>query len=345
MVIFMPVGIVLDYANADPVWVFLASALSIVPLAGLMGDATEALSRYVGSNVGALLNAAMGNAPEVIIGCFALQKGLVAMVKASVTGTVLGNLLFGLGLAILVRGLKQPGERISFDLDLARLYGGLMILAAVGLLIPGVFNFSTNADQEISLHVAALLFIGYLASVVSLLTRSPVPSPDKMAETEEDNSRWSLRRALVILTGVTIGLAVMSEIMTDALGPASDAMGLTPLFAGIFLLAMVGNASELITAARFAGRGKLDLAIGVTVGGAAQTALFVVPLLVFFGAAIGQEMNLLFSRFELVAIMLTIYAITVILQAGWVRWAGGFLLILVYLMLGIGFFYAPANVH
>jgi Ca2+:H+ antiporter len=141
-----------------------------------------------------------------------------------------------------------------------------------------------------------------------------------------------------------LALAVMSEIMTDSLDPAAKAMGFTPLFAGVFLLALVGGMSELINAVRFARAGQLDLALGVTVGGSAQTALLVVPLLVFFGAAIGQNMNLLFSQFELVALILTVYAVLNLLQAGSVWWAAGAFLILVYLMLGIGFYYAPPAV-
>jgi Ca2+:H+ antiporter len=147
---------------------------------------------------------------------------------------------------------------------------------------------------------------------------------------------------LSILAAVTVGLAVMSEIMTDALDPAAKSMGFTPLFAGVFLLALVGNTAELINSVRFARQGQLDLSLGITVGGSAQIALLVAPLLVFFGAAIGQDMNLAFSQFELVAIILTVYAIINLLQGGAVRWLAGVALIAVYLILGIGFYYAPA---
>ena len=232
----------------------------------------------------------------------------------------------------------------------ARVHAGSLLLAMLGLIIPAVFNFSTNSEHEISLHIAAVLFLAYLVSIVfTLTTGTPDAETDtgaeqRRAEPEADATGWSRNRALVILAAVAIGLAVMSEIMTDAIDPAAKSLGFTPLFAGVFLLAMVGNTSELINSVRFARQNQLDLSLGVTVGGSAQFALLVVPLLVFFGLVLGQNMNLLFSQFELVAIILTVIAVINVLQAGYVRWAAGVLLIAVYLMLGFGFYYAPASV-
>ena len=350
LLLFIPIALALAWLKSNPILVFLVSALAIVPLAGLMGDATEALSRFLGSTLGGLLNATLGNAPEIIIGFFALKQGLVDMVKASITGSIVGNLLFGLGISILAGGLKSPRKLMHFDVMAARVHGGTLLLAMFGLIIPAVFNFSTNSEHEISVHIAAVLFLGYLVSVVVTLTtgRSDAETntgaeQQHLAEPGAEEPGWSRNKALLILAAVAVGLAVMSEIMTDAIDPASKSLGLTPLFAGVFLLAMVGNTSELMNSVRFARQNQLDLSLGVTVGGSVQVALLVVPLLVLFGLILGQNMNLLFSQFELVAIILTVIAVINVLQAGLVRWAAGVMLIAVYLMLGFGFYYAPAS--
>ncbi|MGH8551104.1 MAG: calcium/proton exchanger [Methylococcales bacterium] len=350
LLLFVPVAIALAWLNADPILVFIASALAIVPLAGLMGDATEALARFLGPTLGGLLNATLGNAPEIIIGFFALKHGLVDMVKASITGSIIGNLLFGLGVSILAGGLKSPRKPMVFDVTAARVHAGSLLLAMFGLIIPAVFNFSTNSEHEISLHIALVLFLGYLVSIVVTLTsgasdaETDIGAEGPLIENEAEAMGWSRNKALVILSVVAVGLAGMSEIMTDAVDPAAASLGFTPLFAGVFLLAMVGNAAELMSSVRFARRNQLDLSLGITVGGSAQVALLVVPLLVFFGLVLGQDMNLLFSQFELLAIVLTVIAVINVLQSGSVRWAAGAMLIAVYVMLGIGFYYAPASV-
>jgi Ca2+:H+ antiporter len=349
LLVFIPIGIALTWFQVNPLLVFAASALGIIPLAGLMGDATEALARFLGSTLGGLLNATLGNAPEIIIGFFALKHGLVDMVKASITGSILGNLLFGLGISIIAGGMKAPRQNMVFDGETARVHSGLLLMATFGLIIPAVFDFSTNTEREVSLEVAVILFLVYLTSIVFTLTMGSAPDAetnsgeahDKHSKPEAEETGWSRNQALAILAAVTVGLAVMSEIMTDALDPAAKSLGFTPLFAGVFLLALVGNTAELINSVRFARQNQLDLSLGVTVGGSTQMALLVAPLLVFFGLAIGQNMNLLFSQFELIAIILTTYAVITILQNGFVRWGAGGFLIALYLMLGVGFYYAP----
>ncbi len=341
---FIPLGLALAWFEANPLLVFVASALAIVPLAGLMGDATEALSRFLGPTLGGLLNATLGNAPEIIIGFFALKHGLVDMVKASITGSLLGNLLFGLGVSIVAGGLMAPRTAVAFDKDDAQVHGGLLLMATFGLIIPAVFTVSTASAREISVEVAVILFLFYVFSVAFTLFMAAPDAETKSAQPEpsaEAGPGWGRNQALAILTAVTVALAVMSEVMTDALDPAAKAMGFTPLFAGVFLLALVGNTAEMINSIRFARQNQLDLSLGITVGGSTQMALLVAPLLVFFGLAIGQDMNLLFSKFELIAIILTTYAVITILQNGQVRWGAGVFLIGLYLMLGVGFFYAP----
>jgi Ca2+:H+ antiporter len=345
LLLFIPIALGLAWFEVDPIVVFVASALAIIPLAGLMGDATEALARFLGPTVGGLLNATLGNAPEIIIGLFALKQGLVDMVKASITGAIVGNLLFGLGLSVFVGGLKHP--TLAYDTRIARINAQLLMLAMFGLIVPAVFNFSAASERELSLEVSIVLFVVYLASVVyTLVSGKPAaateparPKDEASAETEEPG--WSRNRALGVLAAVTIGLAVMSEVLTDAIEPAARSLGLTPLFAGVFLLALVGNTADLIGSVRFARQNQLDISIGITVGSSTQMALLVAPLLVFFGYAFGQNMNLLFSKFELVAIMMSIAILQASANVGSAVWLGGFMLMAIYFVLGFGFYLAP----
>jgi len=226
---------------------------------------------------------------------------------------------------------------------------GLLLMATFGLIIPAAFDFSTSSEREISLEIAIILFLVYLSSIAfTLMVGKPDDEtntntlPDQSQANDQADAGWSRNQALGILAAVTIALAVMSEIMTDSLDPAAKSMGFTPLFAGVFLLALVGNTAELINSVRFARQNKMDLALGITVGGSTQMALLVAPLLVFFGLAIGQNMNLLFSQFELIAVILTTYATLTLLQNGFVYWGAGVFLIALYLMLGVGFYYAPS---
>ena len=348
LLIFIPIAIALDRMHASPIVVFVASALAIVPLAGLMGDATDALVEYIGPTWGGLLNASLGNAPEIIISLFALHRGLVSIVKASITGAIVGNLLFGLGVAMVVGGLKNGVQ--TFDQRHARTGGALLTLAAFGLIIPAVFHFSSvDATRAISLDISGVLFVIYLASIVYTFVTSKPVIDRAAAETEtrekfepaDGAHHWSRNKALAILASVTAALAIMSEVLTGAIEPASESMGLTPAFSGVFLLAVVGNAAELYNAIRFARSNRMDLALGITVGAAGQVALVVAPVLVFVGALMGREMDLTFSQFEVVAIALSAYVTRALIYDGESTWIEGLMLIGVYLMLGIGFFFLP----
>lgn len=352
LLVFIPIALGMDWRDAHPTLVFLASALAIVPLAALMGDATESLASYLGPTYGGLLSATLGNAPEIIVGLFALHQGLVDVVKASLTGSIIGNLLLGLGLSLFAGGAKW-GEQ-QFDSKTARRNAGSLMLAAIALIIPAVFHFSASSDEEISVHIAAVLFFVYCGSIIlTLRSQKAVFGVAAAAEELEEKGKaepeplggelgWSRNRALAVLAVVTIALGVMSEIMTDAIQPAADAMGLTPLFAGVFLLAMVGNAAETFNSIRFARSNQVELALGVTVGASTQVALLVAPVLVFFSMLIGQDMDLLFSQFEIVAVMLAVVVTRDLVRDGQSSWFDGLLLIGVYCILAIGFFYIPA---
>jgi Ca2+:H+ antiporter len=355
LLLFIPVAILLDWLVASPILVFAASALAIVPLAGLMGDATEALAEKLGPTLGGLLNATLGNAPEIIISLFALKRASIQIVKSSLTGSIIGNLLLGLGFSMVAGGLKVKTQK--FDSHVARINGALLVLAAFGLIIPAIYGITPLGAREgvrhISREIAVILFLVYLSSLVyTLVTHKPVVGKAgvkeakkeagvPVAEVEEVEVGWSRNKALAILAAVTVGLAIMSEILTGALDPAAKSLGLTPLFAGVFLLATVGNAAEMSNAVRFALKDKMDLAIGVTVGASTQVALLVAPILVFAAPFFGQSMDLLFTPYEMWAVVLAVFITRTLIYDGESTWLEGLMLIAIYLMLGIAFFHLP----
>jgi Ca2+:H+ antiporter len=356
LLVFIPIALGLSWTKQDPTLVFAASALAIVPLASLMGDATEGLAEFLGPTWGGLLNATLGNAPEIIISVFALRDGLVDIVKSSLTGSILGNLLFGMGLSMFAAGLKNPREEQTFDPKVARVNAALMMLAAVGLIIPAIFEASAAKaiKRSISLEIAIALFVLYLSGLVFTLLRhraavGVLATEAELSPTERDRAaialtpRWGRNQALAILAAVTIGIAFMSELLTDAIEPASERLGCTPVFSGVFLLALVGNAAELFNAIRFALKGQMDLSLGITMGASTQVALLVAPVLVFAGYFLGQDMNLIFSHFEIVAIGLAVMVTRALTYDGASNWLEGLMLIVLYVMLGFGFYHLPAQ--
>ena len=278
------------------------------------------------------------------------------MVKSSLTGSIIGNLLLGLGLSMVAGGIKV--KRQKFDTNAARINGALLVLASFGLIIPAIYRKIPQEGGETARHlsfeIAVILFLVYLSSLVFTLAtnkavvgKAGVEAEKKEAGVvppeQEVKPRWTPSQALGILAAVTIGLAIMSEVLTGALDPAAKSMGLTPLFAGVFLLASVGNAAELINAVRFARKDKMDLAIGITVGASIQVALVVAPVLVFAGYFLGQDMNLLFTQYEMWAVVLAVFITRTLIYDGESTWLEGLMLIAIYLMLGIGFFHLPAE--
>jgi Ca2+:H+ antiporter len=353
LLVFIPIALGLDRSGASPILVFLTSALAIVPLARLMGDATEALARFLGPTVGGLLNATLGNAPEIIISSFALHAGLVDMVKSSLTGSIIGNLLFGLGISCFAGGIKY-GRDQKFDPHAARINTALLTLASFGLIVPAATRYSASASRSISRECAVVLFLVYLASLVAIfVNRKPVigkeavkanleekaERPDEVRERPE--AGWSRTRAVVVLAAVTVALAIMSEVLTGAIEPASESLHLSPIFSGVFLLALVGNAAELFNAIRFARKDQMDLCIGITVGAAAQVALLVAPVLVSLGVVMGRDMDLIFSPLELIAIVLAVYVTRNLIYDGESSWLEGLILVGVYVLFGIAFLHHP----
>ncbi len=352
LLVFLPIALILRLLGVSPMLVFLASALAVMPLAELMGDATEALSGYLGATAGSLLNASLNNAPEIIIALFALKNGLVGVVKASLTGSILGNLLFGMGVAMYLGGLRFAEQK--FDARLASMNGNLLTLAVFGLIIPAVFQFSGGSvGRNFSFLISIVLLIVYAASLVHIMfgpkSSKPITLGDAKAENRAEKpapqskpaSSW--QRSLGLLVLVTLGLAVSSEIMTDALEPTARWLGLSDVFAGIILLAMVSNIPQFYNAIDFARGDKMNLALGVTLGASTQVALLVAPVLVFGGVLLGQPMDLLFTRVEILSLALAVVVVRNITADGQSNWLEGMMLLAVYLMLAFGFYFLPTQ--
>jgi Ca2+:H+ antiporter len=335
---------------------FVFAALAIVPLAGLMGEATETLAARLGAGVGGLLNATFGNAAELIIALAALQRGLYDVVKASLTGSIIGNILLVLGLACLAGGIGR--ERQVFDRAAAAAGSTLLVLAVIGLVVPAMFQFVAEAavrggtltgnreavlERTLSLEISVVLFVAYLLSLLfSLRTHRHLYAGQAHAVAHESGARGTSRRAAATLLAATALVAWMSELLVGAVEEASHALGLTEVFVGVIVVAVIGNAAEHSTAVMMAIKNKMDLALNIAIGSSIQIALFVAPLLVFVSCFMPHgPMDLRFSPFEVLAVVLAVGVVQMVAQDGESNWLEGALLILVYLILALAFFFLP----
>ena len=351
---FIPAAVALEVAHADPVLIFFVAALGIIPTAALMGAATEELAAKSGPGIGGLLNVTFGNAPELIIALFALGEGLQEVVKASIVGSIIGNVLLVLGASMLVGGLKH--KRQVFNAQAANIQATLLFLAAAALLMPAIFELvegqglpSPTAEhvdydstvEDLSLATAIVLIGTYLAGLLfSLRTHKDLFNPP-YAEEHEEGFGWSVRRAVVALfvSGILVGL--MSEVLVGSISEASESIGLSEFFVGVIVVAIVGNAAEHWVAILVAFKNKMDLAVNIAVGSSAQIALFVAPVLVIASFFIGVgPMPLVFNGFELGAIVLAILVANVITHDGESNWFEGVQLLALYAILGIAFYFA-----
>ena len=346
LLIFVPVTVVLELLRADPLLVFVSSGLAIIPLAGLLGRATEHLTTHVGAGIGALLNASLGNAAELIIALVAMREGLHDVVKASLTGSIIGNILLVLGVAMFAGGLKY--ERQKFNQTASGMGASLLLLAAVGLIIPALFHF-TAADRgvaierELSLTISLVLFAIYVASLLfTLKTHRHLYAGEAHNAADLGEQPWTRGVSITVLTVVTCLVALMSEMLVGALEPAAHQLGLTQVFVGVILVALVGNAAEHSTAVMVAVKNKMDLAYGITVGSSLQIALLVAPVLVFASYLFGTPLDLIFTPFEVAAVTISVLSVGLVAMDGESNWMEGVMLVGVYLMLAIAFFFLPA---
>lgn len=329
--------------------VFILSALAIIPLAAWMSRATDALAGHLGPNIGGLLNATFGNAPELIIGFMALSKGLVGVAKASIIGSIIGNILLVLGTAILAGGIRYP--HLRFNQTATRVAATSLTLAAIGLIVPTIFHQSFTpqnpakfalAEVRLSLAIAGVLFATYIFWLVfSLVTHRRLFAGLESADEAEDSPPWPVKPAIIILGTATTLVAVLSEFLAGSVTAACATLGFSELFVGVIVVAIVGNAGEHATAVFAALKNKMDLSLGITIGSSLQIALFVMPVLVFSSHFFGHPLTLSFSIAEVAAVALAIGIVTLISGDGECNWVEGVQLLSVYLILAILFYFLP----
>ncbi len=342
LLIFTPLALLGEYLAWPSLAVFFLSAIAIIPLAKYIGSATEDLSLRTSAAVGGLLNATFGNATEFIVGLFALQAGLVEVVKASITGSIIGNLLFVLGVSIFVGGLRH--ERQHFNAVAAKAQSSMLLLATLALVIPAIFLETSGGSsalriEHLSLLVAVLMIIAYAANLLfSLRTHKHLYGN---ASEEVIDPRWSVSTSIIILAASTVAVAVVSELLVGAIRPLVTNLGWTELFIGAVVVAIVGNAAEHLSAVTAAMRNHMDLAFQIAIGSATQIVMFVAPVLVLISLFFAQPMSLVFNIFELVAIIFAVFVANSVVEDGESNWFEGFQLMIAYAILAVAFFFHP----
>jgi Ca2+:H+ antiporter len=356
LLIAVPVALAIRYV---PGWrnetlLFIVAGIAVIPLAGWMGRATEHLGTRAGPGIGGLLNATFGNAAELIIALMALSQGLIGVVKASITGSIIGNILLVLGAAMVAGGSRYSHQR--FNATVARVSATSLSLAAIGLIIPTVFHLSAAqqpggwtpaAELRLSLAICAVLFGTYLLLLVfSLVTHKDLYAGDRKAERHHDaGDAWPVSTAVIVLVVATFLVALVSELLVGSVEAARKQLGLTETFVGVIIVAIIGNAAEHSTAVTVAFKNKMDLSLGIAIGSSVQVALFVTPVLVFASIFMGKPMNLEFSFPEVAAVVLSVWILSEISGDGECNWLEGVQLLSVYVIIAILFFFLPEPAH
>ena len=350
---FIPIAIVLERTHADAVIVFATAALGVIPTAALMGRSTEELAHRAGPGIGGFLNVTFGNAPELIIAFFALNEGLQEVVKASLIGSILGNILLVMGAAMLAGGLHR--ERQTFNPTAAMVQSSMLLLAAAALVMPSIYQLVSGGGlpvvgeervdfgselEQMSFIVAIVLLGSYAGGLLfSLRSHRALFNPTSAAE--DVGERWPVRQSVITLAGAGVAVGVMSEILVGSISEASEAIGLSEFFVGLIVVAIVGNAAEHWVAIYFAMRDKMDLAVNIAIGSAAQIALFAAPVLVLISFVVGPNpMALVFNGYELGALLIALLIANHVTSDGESTWYEGMQLLSVYTVLGVVFFYA-----
>jgi Ca2+:H+ antiporter len=351
--VFIPAAIALELAHASPVLIFTAAALGVIPTAALMGTATEEIAERTGPGIGGFLNVTFGNAPELIIAFFALREGLHEVVKASIVGSIIGNILLVLGAAMLVGGWNR--DKQTFNRTAANAQSAMLLLALAALMLPAVFQLIHGGSlpavgeerhpfgsevEDLSMGVAIILILSYLAGLLfSMKTHRSVFNPYEEEHGEEGG--WSVRKATMLLAVAAVLVGLMSEILVGSISEASDDIGLSEFFVGVFVVAIIGNAAEHWVAVLVAAKDKMDLAVNIAIGSSAQIALFVAPVLVLLSYVVGPgPMPLVFNGYELGAMLFAVLIANFLTQEGESNWFEGVQLISLYAVLGLVFYLA-----
>jgi Ca2+:H+ antiporter len=351
--IFVPIAFVLEFfVHVGPVWIFLVSCLAILPLAGLMGKATEEIAARTGATIGGLLNATFGNATELIIAFFALQAGKFDVVKASITGSIIGNLLLVLGLAIFLGGLKYPKQR--FNPESARTAASLLVISVIAFLVPALFDYSERMfnitpdrikidDANLALGVSLIMLGLYAGNIIfTLITHKDLLSTAD-EEHDEHMATWSPQLAGGVLVGATILVGFMSEFLVSSIEGFTKAANLSEFFVGLIIIPIVGNAAEHASAVVFAIKNRMELAVTIAIGSTIQVALLVAPILVILSWVIGKRMDLVLNNpLELVTLIGAVLIANSVASDGETNWLEGLMLLGVYAILAVAFFFLPS---
>jgi Ca2+:H+ antiporter len=341
--VFVPIAFIARLLGAPPIAVFLLSAVAIVPLSGILGAATEVVAEHTSPAIGGVLSATMGNLAELIIATVALRAGLIELVKASITGSILSNLLLVLGIALFAGGLKFKVQK--FNAHLAGMSSTVLLIAVFGLVVPALFHGLHPDPQRVatvrmSHYVAPLLITGYIAWLVfSLWTHSSAFATEERALPVTVGPKWSSKKALGILLVAAGMIGLVAEILVSATEEAVKVLGLSEFFVGLILIPIIGNAAENSSAIIMAMRNRMDLALNIAIGSSIQVALLIAPLLVLLGMAFEQPMDLAFSTMEVASIALSVGVASSVIRDAESNWLEGVFLLLAYAVLGVAFFF------
>lgn len=363
LLIALPFALLADLLGWGDMLVFILSAAAIIPLAGLIGDSTESLAVYTGPRLGGLLNATLGNAAELIITILAIREGLLELVKASITGSILGNILLVMGMSFLLGGLRHGLQR--FDSRHAGRSAILLLLSVIALLIPSLLSGAIGPEtstrvEALSLGVAVIMIVLYAAGLLfSFRDQSTAVSGPVVAETGDKPGRskkapapapaskhgehggWSLRTALIMLTLSTVGVVIMSELLVGVVEPVVASLGVSEFFLGVILIPLIGNVAEHLVSVKVALQNHMELSVEIAVASSLQIALFVGPVLVFISLLMGHPLQLIFNEFELLALLAGVLVAVFVSQDGESNWLEGAELLAVYLILALAFFLLP----
>jgi Ca2+:H+ antiporter len=346
LLLAFPFAIIAEIIQWSPIATFLLAAIAIIPLAGFIGRATEGLAVHTGPKIGALLNATLGNAAELIITIVALRAGYLELVKASITGSILGNLLLVLGMSMLFGGLRHGIQ--TFDRKQASNVAIMLVLSVVILLIPsllshyiGDIELPESNVETLSLGVAAVMIVLYVLGLIYNYKVIGGPVIADEAAKESTHKEWSLRMAIVVLVISTVGVAYLSEVLVGAVEPVVATLGISEFFIGIIFIPIIGNVAEHLVAVQMALKNKMTLSVEIATASSLQIALFVAPLLVFISLLIGHPLTLVFNQVELIALIAGVLIAALVSADGESNWLEGAELLAIYIVLALTFFLMP----
>lgn len=356
LLIFAPIAAALEFAHADHIVLFVVAAIALIPLAKLIGDSTEHLATHYGATTGSLLNVTFGNAAEIIIAVVAISAGLLDLVKASITGAIIGNILLIFGLSVVVGGFKYKEQR--FSRENIGFQSSMLFIAIIGLAVPTILVATVLPGEESGTNVqllsdslAIILIIVYVLGIVftffthkhlfvqveePLTVEGAAPQP----QSHDHPGHWTKKKSFLLLAASMAGVIVVSEILVSSVEQTGEELGFGELFVGAIIVGIVGNAAEHSSAIMLARKGKIELSIGIAAGSGTQIALFVVPILVFAGIALGQPFTLVFTMLELAVLFLAAIILNLIVHDGRSNWFEGVMLTAVYVIIAIAFFFA-----